>query len=279
MAFSRFLRWRRFLRFWRQFFISAPMPLCSSHTLTSAPQKHDIHAEEQPEHQNDQGGQAAVNGEVGELLYKQGEKVGEQHPPRGGKGRPCQVAQEGGAALGHPGVQQGEKAQQQHKPRQGFEPQQEGCEQGRGLFQQEAVQGAAQHHQGRRHNQRRRKDNDAQHRHGPQAQIAPGLFGAVDLVQALDDRHHAHGRGPHRGDHRHGQHPGGLQRAGEKGLQIGGHAFREGLQGRLDKGDAVGKVDALHQRQQKGHKGKKRDQQEKGAVGRGGVQAVPVHPV
>ena len=51
-------------------------------------------------------------------------------------------------------------------------------------------------------------------------------------------------------------------------------AVRKDLQGGFDHGDSGRKMDLLHQGQQKGDEGKKGDDNEIGAVGRGGIQAV-----
>ena len=87
-------------------------------------------------------------------------------------------------------------------------------------------------------------------------------------------RQKGHGGGPHSGDHRHGHHPAGVEGVRQQGRQIGSHAVGEDLQGPLNHGDPVAKVDLLHEGEQKGHKGQEGDQQEKGPVGRGGVQPV-----
>ena len=58
---------------------------------TSAPQKQDVHAEEQPEHEDDQSRQAAVDGEVGEVFYKQGEEVGRHPAPPALKAAPARL--------------------------------------------------------------------------------------------------------------------------------------------------------------------------------------------
>ena len=270
---------RRFRRFFFQVFqVGGNAAVLQPHAHLR-PQKQDVHAGKQPEHENDQSGQAAVDGEVGIVFHKQGEKEGKQHPARRAESGSGQVVQELGPPPGHAAVKQQEKQKQQHKPCQGFEMHQEGGQKRGGALHQVPVDGAAEHQQRRRHQQHGCEDDHIHHRHNPQVQIAPGLFDLKNLVQPLDDGQHAHGGGPQGGNHRHRQHPGGLQGAWQQGLHIGGHLVgKQGLQGRVDQTEAVAEVDFLHQGQQEGHKGQKGDDEKKGPVGRGGVQPVPVHP-
>ena len=238
------------------------------------PQKQDVHAEEQPEHEDDQSRQAAVDGEVGEVLYKQGEEVGEQHPAPGAEGRPRQVVEEAHPPPGQEHVHQRKEEEQQQKPGQGLEVDEQSGEEGRGVAEQVVVDGGAEHQQGRGEEQHHREGHHVGHGDEPQVEVVAGLFDLVDLVEAFDDRHHARGGGPHRRDGRHRQHPGGLQGAGEEVAQVDGHRVGEDAQGHLDEGDAVGEVDLLHEGEEEGQKRQKRDDEEEGPVGGGGVQPV-----
>ena len=77
------------------------------HLVQFSSQEDDIHADIEPQHQQDQGGQAAVNiGKIGYVVYIEGVDIGKNQPSKSGKGGPRNLLQERQLFVGQDGVDQ-----------------------------------------------------------------------------------------------------------------------------------------------------------------------------